>query len=458
VSAAPDLEQLAPGAVVASFRLGALVHDGGAARLWAVSRIHLTRPARAVAEPALPLLMKLPRNVAGADPVAIVGFETEQQILPLLRGPHVPAFVAAGDFTRLPYLVMERLPGTHLGHRQPELPWPVADVIDLGIRVAEALHTLHQQQVVHLDIKPSNVMFRDDSTAVLVDYGLARHARQPDLLAAEFTLPVGSGPYLAPEQIGQRQYEPRSDLFALGVMLYHGLTGHLPFGAPTDLRGLRRRLTTAPPLIEPLRPDCPPWLQACILRCLAVAPAQRPASALALVDELHRAGAVAAEAPDATPLPQTPPAPLLMAAVDAEHLDTRLALQLREQVLRVLRGEPGAQLACVAVMQVAHSGADAHPDADGHSRHVRLLAALQRWAAPIASALGLDASRLHCHVLQAPDAADALVAFAERNHVHQIVMGARAASRLRRFLGSVSSQVVARCPCTVTVVRVGPQG
>jgi protein-serine/threonine kinase len=94
-------------------------------------------------------------------------------------------------------------------------------------------------------------------------------------------------------------------------------------------------------------------------------------------------------------------------------------------------------------------------DKSGQSVHVKQLIELKHWARPISRALELDEGRLTFHVLEAPDAAGALVEFARRNQIDHIVMGARGQSALRRFLGSVSSQVVAESDCTVTVVRAG---
>jgi len=105
------------------------------------------------------------------------------------------------------------------------------------------------------------------------------------------------------------------------------------------------------------------------------------------------------------------------------------------------------------VMKAARIGMDERVEADGQSRHVRQLVGLKHWARPIGKQLPPDDGRLTFHVLEAPDAAAAIVEFAERNQVDHIVMGARGNSALRRYLGSVSSQVVAQADCTVTVVR-----
>ena len=142
-----------------------------------------------------------------------------------------------------------------------------------------------------------------------------------------------------------------------------------------------------------------------------------------------------------------------MAAVDVDQASGELLGRLRETVRRIVVTEPGARLACVSVMKTARIGMDQLVDPDGQSRHVKQLVGLKHWARPISKQLNLDDGRLTFHVLEAPDAAAAIVDFAARNQVDQIVMGARANSTLRRYLGSVSSQVVAQADCTVTVVR-----
>lgn len=464
---------LQAGQVIDGWLLGEKLHMGGMAVLWSVKAVEGPQDQT--------LIMKVPRIKGGEDPATIVGFEVEQMILPALKGPHVPRYVARGDFTRQPYIVMERIEGVSLRPRLDAAPLPIDDIIEIGSRVATALHDLHRQHLVHLDVKPSNIMFRRDGTAVMVDLGLSRHDHLPDLLEEEFRLPMGTGPYMSPEQVQFVRNDPRSDLFALGVMLYHFTTGERPFGSPDSVRGLRRRLYTDPIPPRTLREDCPPWLQEVILKCLEVELARRWQSAaqlaLALQNPLqvpltaradHHAprgawsrfrrwfralGAEPARHAQEKVSSQVMRSPIILAAVDIEHAEAGLLGQLRETVRRILVTEPSARLACLSVMKVARIGMDELIDAEGQSVHIKQLVGLKHWARPISQELALDDGRLTFHVLEAPDAAAAIVDFAERNHVDHIVMGARGASTLRRYLGSVSSEVVAKSDCTVTVVR-----
>ena len=321
---------------------------------------------------------------------------------------------------------------------------------------------------------------------MLVDFGLSRHDHLPDLLDEEFTLPMGTGPYMSPEQVQFVRNDPRSDLFSLGVMLYHLTTGERPFDNPTSVRGLRRRLFHDPVPPRSLRPDCPPWLEEVILRCLEVKPERRHQSAAQLAFDLrnpeqvlltrraeHRAprglarsvqrwfAAMGSEPAVTGATQQTARSPIVLAAVDVASAEPTLLEAIRATVQRVVQTEPGARLACLSVMKTNRIAMDELMDADGRSRHVKLLVQLKHWARPVVQALTAartlapheQDARITFHVIEAPDPATAIVDYARKNQVDHIVMGARSSSMWRRYLGSVSAQVVAESDCTVTVVR-----
>lgn len=464
--------RLEAGTIIDGYRLKERLHQGGMATLWDVE------PVDGPGE--LPLIMKIPRIKGGEDPATIVGFEVEQMVMPMLQGPHVPRFVAKGDFTSRPFIVMEHLSGTSLRPRLDDAPLPVDEVADIGQKVAQALHALHKQHVVHLDVKPSNILFRPTGEAVLVDFGLSRHDHLPDLLEEEFELPMGTGPYISPEQVQFVRNDPRSDLFALGVMLYHLATGERPFGQPSTVVGLRKRLYTDPVPPRVHRPDLPPWLQEVILHCLEVNPDLRYQSAaqlaldlqhpeqIALTARAHKLGtqgrldtlkrwfkAVGAEPkPDASASQHVERCPIIMVAIGVKNSTPALDKKLLGTVRRIMQTEPRARLACVSVMKTNRIAMDTLTDAEGNSLHVQQLVHIKHWARPLQQQLGLDEQRLTFHVLEAPDTAAAIVEFAGKNQVDHIVMGARGNSALRRYLGSVSAQVVAEADCSVTVVRV----
>jgi nucleotide-binding universal stress UspA family protein len=459
-----DVQRLKAGAVVDGFTLEKPLDPGGMASFWRVSR----------AGSDMPMVMKIPLMRRGEDPLTIVGFEVEQMILARLTGPHVPRFVAAGDFER-PYIVMELVAGTSVRSLLEMTPLPPEQVASIGAKIAFALHDLHSQHVIHLDLKPSNVILRPDGEAVLIDFGLSRHDQLPDLVAEEFDDPVGTGPYVAPEQVLRDRGDPRSDIFALGVMLYFLATGERPFGEPQRAAEWRRRLWRDPVPPRRLNERIPPWLQEIILRCLAVDPADRYATAAQLAFDLQHPEAVTLTAraerrerdgPVAvwmrrmrapkralprrrTVAGQLTRAPIIVVALDLAPEAEGLREALGVAVRRLLATEPGARLACLNILKVSRLAIDPEVDAQGRNLHLQRLVALRHWA----RALPVAGERITYHVIEALDPASAVVDYARHNRIDHIVMGARGSSPLRRLLGSVSAKVVAEAPCTVTVVR-----
>ncbi len=457
------------------YRLEEKLHTGGMAALWRITDLrarHLGKPGLEQGVP--PLIMKVPLLYSSDDPTAIVAFEVEQMIMPKLKGPHVPRYFGSGDFDAQPYIVMEQIAGESLRSRFEQAPLPIEEVVSAGIRIAYALHDLHRQHVIHLDIKPSNIMFRN-GLAVLIDFGLSRHDRLPDLLDEEFRLPMGTGPYISPEQVLGVRNEPRSDLFSLGVLLYHLATGERPYGHPTSVAGLKKRLYRDPVPPRQHRPDLPAWLQEIILRCLEVNPQDRFDTAAQLgfllqnPDQLTltaRAGKqqqdgylamfkrrlkVAGSEPllQHTVSEQLAKAPIIVAALDLTHGSEALAEQLRQITRRMLQTEPGARLACLTIRKTSRIGMDESLIQQGQNIHVKQLVDLKHWARP----LQMAADKITFHVLEAPDPATAIIDYAHNNDVDHIIIGSRGSSALRRYLGSVSAQVVAEANCTVTVVK-----
>jgi nucleotide-binding universal stress UspA family protein len=460
-----DVRSLRPGQEIGGFMLGESLDPGGMASFWRVTKPGID----------MPMLMKIPLLRPGEDPITIIGFEVEQMILARLTGPHFPRFVAAGDF-ECPYIVMEYLKGHSVKSLLERTPLPTAEIADIGAKVAFALHDLHQQNVVHLDLKPSNIILRDTGAAALIDFGLSHHTQLPDLIAEEIDGPVGTSPYIAPEQVLGDRGDPRSDIFALGVVMYFLATGERPYGEPQRAAEWRRRLWRDPYPPRHWNKDLPPWLQEVILRCLEVDPDARYASAAQLAFDLQNPAQIALtdratrrdrdgtltvlmrwfnarrnlrRPPPRRRAPIVAHAPIILAAIDLSPAAEKLGEPMRLAVSRILITEPAARLACVNVLKTARLGLDPVTDEQGRNPHLQRLVELKHWA----RSLPVSPERITYHVLESSDPATALVDYGRNNRIDHIVMGARGTSPLRRYLGSVSSQVVAQAPCSVTVVR-----
>jgi nucleotide-binding universal stress UspA family protein len=140
---------------------------------------------------------------------------------------------------------------------------------------------------------------------------------------------------------------------------------------------------------------------------------------------------------------------VVVVALDLQGSTEALLTSIRTASERILSMHPGARMACVTVLRTSRIAMDFTVDEEGRNIRVLRLVELKDWARP----LGLAEGRLTYHVLEGPDPAAVLVDFVRENHVDHVVVGARGASSIRRYLGSVSAHVVAESPCTVTVVK-----
>jgi tRNA A-37 threonylcarbamoyl transferase component Bud32 len=263
------------------FRLLDLLGRGGMATVYRAERrgeiVALKRP--------LPAMLD--------DPEFRERFLREAEIGRTLNHPNIIRILERGAVGDVPYFTMELLAGETLQavlKRGAVEPRAAAAAI---VQVAEALDFAHSKGVVHRDLKPSNVMLLRDGTVKVMDFGIARAHRFEGLTATAAFL--GTPDYVAPEMAEGLGSEPRSDLYALGLVFFELLTGRRPFSAETPLAVLKKHASEEPPLPSRVRPGVPPELEAIVLRLLKKRPEERPASAeelvIALRDWLNRAAA-----------------------------------------------------------------------------------------------------------------------------------------------------------------------
>jgi serine/threonine protein kinase len=371
---------------------------------------------------------------------------------------------------------MEYVHGRTLQHwLDSELPPDTEEVARLGVGMAQAAHALHQQNTVHLDLKPANVLMRDDGNVVLLDFGLSCHAHYPDLLAEQLRKAVGSPAWIAPEQIVGVRGDPRSDIFAIGVMLYQLCTGELPFGEPQTDAGLRQRLWMDPVPPRKLRASIPAWMQEVVLRCLEPVAADRYPSAAHLAFDLSHPEQVHVTErgtnvtgtkfkthfkrwikaagmhyqPSPVPSQQIAEVPIVMVAVPHKDVTDATLYSLRQAAARSLGTRPGARLACVTVISSGLTSASDEERSETNV-HRRYLTSLHHWAQP----LERPENQISCHVLESGDPAQALLDYARGNNVSVIVMGAATHGlKTQRFVATVPIKVAMDAPCTVILVK-----
>ena len=414
-------------------------------------------------------------DVAGSPLSATAAFENECQILARLHGLHVPRLVAVGDPRRRPYLVMEYIEGDTLARASARTPLSVERVRDLGARLCRAVHALHRQSVIHLDLNPGNVRDRASGEMVLVDFGVAHHAALPDYLDSAFGEEEGTTPYIAPEQVRHLRTEPRSDIYAIGAILYQLATGQYPHGRP-NLLSLKKRLFEPAPPPRLVNPGIPPWLQEIILRCLAIRPERRYPTArqvaylLAHPEAVHlteraqrrsRPGVLMRarlwlrslyEVLEDT-APRHPQEHLtrhahVLVALDLAPSAAPLRYALRDAVRKFTRSEPNAYFTFLSVLGRDAAWGRRNEATAANSPAVVCLAEMRNWAQP----LHLAPERVHFQIIPGEPVA-ALVAYAQTHAIDHLIVGARGDETANRLLGNVSYRVMLQAPCSVTVVR-----
>jgi len=456
----------APGTDLDGFRIGERIHSGAMGHIFRVTG----------RDAGFPMIMKVPRVGPGESGEGLISYETESMILPALSGPHVPRFVASGSLAQKPYLVTEWIEGESLQQKLKGGPLSPHETARVGAALADAVHQLHLQDAIHLDLKPDNAIVKSDGTVVLIDFGLAYHAHFPDLLAEEQRFAAGSTPYISPEQILGTRSDRRSDIFSLGALLYELATGELPFGVPSTMAGLRDRLWLDPVPPRLRSPVIPAWLQEVILRCLEPRAEDRYQSAAHVAFDLRNPDQVvlterASKAEQANvleqarrwwrarggrlalhaPRPQRREAPIIMVAVDTMHPDDERQPALQRATFQLLSLSAEFRLICVSVIPAGPVTEGAGESASASGAYLDHIVRLRHWVEP----LHLPRRRLSLHVIESASPEGALLEFARRNHVDLIVLGAPHPEQVRlAWWRSVASSVTANAHCSVHVVRV----
>jgi predicted Ser/Thr protein kinase len=209
-------------------------------------------------------------------------FAREARAISAFNHPHVCTLYDIGPN----YLVMELIDGETLSAHIGKGPLPIAEVLRYGAQIADALTEAHQAGIVHHDLKPGNVMISRHGVKVL-DFGLAKMTEAAEPTITQSFAVMGTPAYMAPEQIAGRRAEPRSDLFALGLVLYEMTTGQLPLPGASLGSVLHKggQATVTPP--SRIRTEASPALDGLIARLLAADPARRPAGAALVAAELR---------------------------------------------------------------------------------------------------------------------------------------------------------------------------
>src|SRR5262245_45215986 len=277
-------------------RLGVyeIVTSLGAGGMGEVYRARDTRLGREVALKVLP-------EAFARDADRLARFEREARTVAALNHPGIVTLYTVEQDQGIRFLTMELVEGERLDHVVSPGGLPAGRVLELGLALADALVAAHERGVVHRDLKPANMIVTRDGRLKVLDFGLAKlegedapatlAASQAATLEGPLSMPgqvMGTVPYMAPEQVRGEAADARTDLFALGVILYELASGQRPFrgGTPADIGSAILR--DAPPLLATIRADLPADLDRIVGRCLEKEPRARFQTALDVWNELRQ--------------------------------------------------------------------------------------------------------------------------------------------------------------------------
>jgi Tol biopolymer transport system component len=268
----------------AGIRLGPyeILSPLGAGGMGEVYRARDTRLGREVAIKVLP-------SHLSSSPETRQRFEREAKTISQLSHPHICALYDVGQEGETEYLVMELLEGETLSDRLGKGPLPLEQTVRYGSEIADALARAHRKGIVHRDLKPSNIMLTK-SGVKLLDFGLAKAMAPAAEKGSLTSLPtqqgltqegtiLGTFQYMAPEQLEGKEADGRTDIFALGAVLYEMVTGKKAFSGSSQASLISSIMTAEPPPISTLQPMSPPALDRLVKTCLSKDPEDRWQSA-----------------------------------------------------------------------------------------------------------------------------------------------------------------------------------
>jgi serine/threonine-protein kinase len=267
------------GQTLGQYHIKEKIGEGGMATVFKAHQLNLDRHIA---------LKVLPPYFASKYPAFAKRFQREAKAVARLHHPNILPVYEYGTIENYSYIAMRYVEGSQtLGHLMPRA-LTNERILDLVSQVAAALTHAHKHGIVHRDVKPANILMADGSWALLSDFGLVQDDESGSRLT-DTGKGIGTAAYMSPEQAQGSRVDHRTDIYALGVILYEMLTGIIPHDASTPLGIMLKRTTQPPPLPRALNPTIPLGVEQIIVRALAVKPKDRYDSAVEFANALKKA-------------------------------------------------------------------------------------------------------------------------------------------------------------------------
>ncbi len=236
----------------------------------------------------LTVAIKVPHMQFESDTATFSRFEREEEIGKMLHHPYIlKIFAIEPEKKSRPYIVMEYLQGQTLSALMREVhPLPERDAVKIASRICEALDYMHFHKIVHRDLKPQNIMICNDGSIRIMDFGIAKSLKMRRITFVGFSPSMGTPDYMAPEQVKGKRGDERTDIYALGAILYEMCAGATPFEGESPYAVMNARLTGDPAAPRKINPKLTPAVEEIILHAMERNPADRHPSAAAMKAEL----------------------------------------------------------------------------------------------------------------------------------------------------------------------------
>ena len=233
------------------------------------------------------VVIKVPDQSMIGDPAQFERFQREMEVARQLDHPAILRGLFAGQYNRIPYLVTEMIQGTSLRKIvETSTPMLPEQAVALIKKIADGMAYCHDHNVVHRDLKPENILVSDEGQPVIMDFGLALTKSAHRVTYSNLSATMGTPDYMAPEQVEGQRGDGRTDIYALGIVLFELLTGYPPFSGDNNMAVMAQRLNGDAPRLDKLRSDVPPELAAVVAHALQREPKDRYADMRAFIAAL----------------------------------------------------------------------------------------------------------------------------------------------------------------------------
>jgi serine/threonine-protein kinase len=251
--------------------------------------------------------IKVLREEMSHDEQLVTRFRREALAVAELHHPNILHVYDAGFAQGVYYIVMAYVDGGSLKELITRGSLEVDRAVSIGSQLADALHHAHELGLVHRDVKPSNVLMTREGRPLLCDFGIAKAVNESVGLTRTGTA-IGTPEYMAPEQVQGQKVDARTDIYAMGLVLYEMLTGWVPFSATTPMATLYKQVNEPPPPLTQSNVSVPDWLEQVVEKALAKRPSDRFQHANEMANALRKGGPPVKRRTPA-PVPVAKPAP-----------------------------------------------------------------------------------------------------------------------------------------------------